>query len=50
MSHQPLCTFALETWLLLLQAVRQKKLAEMEAEGIPAKYRAELARKKMTNW
>lgn len=33
-----------------LQAVRQKKLAEMEAEGVPAKYRAELARKKMTNW
>ena len=33
-----------------MQAVRQKKLAEMEAEGIPAKYRAELARKKMTNW
>ncbi|KAL3159958.1 Cilia- and flagella-associated protein 45 [Trebouxia sp. C0009 RCD-2024] len=33
-----------------IEAVRQKKLAEMEAEGIPAKYRAELARKKMTNW
>ena len=33
-----------------MQAVRQKKLSEMEAEGIPAKYRAELARKKMTNW
>ena len=33
-----------------LQAVRQRKLKEMEAEGVPAKYRAELARKKMTNW
>ena len=34
----------------VLQAVRQRKLLEMESEGIPAKYRAELARKKMTNW
>lgn len=40
----------LDHCLLYLQAVRQKKLSEMEAEGIPAKYRAELARKKMTNW
>ena len=34
----------------VLQSVRQRKLKEMEAEGVPAKYRAELARKKMTNW
>ncbi|DBA86937.1 hypothetical protein WJX79_008185 [Trebouxia sp. C0005] len=33
-----------------IEAVRQRKLKEMEAEGVPAKYRAELARKKMTNW
>ena len=43
-------TFFLILVMWSMQAVRQKKLSEMEAEGIPAKYRAELARKKMTNW
>lgn len=33
-----------------LQAIRQRKLHEMEVQGVPAKYRAELARKKLSNW
>lgn len=41
---------SLQLCALHLQSVRQRKLKEMEAEGVPAKYRAELARKKMTNW
>ena len=32
-------------WLCHAQSIRQQKLKEMEADGIPAKYRAELARK-----
>ena len=49
-SWIPFTTSARELHAWSMQAVRQKKLSEMEAEGIPAKYRAELARKKMTNW
>ena len=35
---------------LCMQAIRQRKLHEMEVQGVPAKYRAELARKKLSNW
>ncbi|KAK9865451.1 hypothetical protein WJX84_000287 [Apatococcus fuscideae] len=31
--------------MALIESIRQQKLKEMEADGIPAKYRAELARK-----
>eukprot|EP00891_Asterochloris_glomerata_P004534 jgi/Astpho2/4534/e_gw1.00067.95.1_t len=34
----------------LIEAIRQRKLHEMEVQGVPAKYRAELARKKLSNW
>lgn len=33
-----------------VEAIRAVKLAEMEAAGIPAKYRAELANKKLVNF
>ncbi len=33
-----------------VEAIRAAKLAEMEAAGIPAKYRAELANKKLVNF
>lgn len=49
-KYQYLETVLISSFAWSMQAVRQKKLSEMEAEGIPAKYRAELARKKMVNW
>lgn len=33
-----------------VEAIRAVKLAEMEAAGIPAKFRAELANKKLVNF
>jgi hypothetical protein len=41
-------------WLIILrgasaQAIRRQKLAQMEAAGVPAKYRTELALKKFTS-
>jgi hypothetical protein len=34
----------------LIQDIKQRKLQEMEASGIPTKYRAELERKSLVDW
>ncbi|KAK9811804.1 hypothetical protein WJX72_010377 [[Myrmecia] bisecta] len=34
----------------LIESIKQRKLEEMQADGVPAKYRAELARKKVGEW
>ena len=41
---------ALEAERAAVEAVRARKLQELEAAGVPAKYRAELAKKKLVNW
>ena len=41
---------ALEAERAAVEAVRARKLRELEAAGVPAKYHSELATKKLVNW